>query len=136
MVYKSDIGTIPPQIAKTDEPDTLPLSSRLRTELSQLAYRQDLIFRNRKGDRWTRWSCYKMSLAKAFGQDCGWIRDTRRGFVTHKTEVEGFDPKHVQAVSGHRSNEGFERYRIGSLKNVLKVVNPPPTNGEQLKVLA
>jgi len=45
------IISIPPTIAKTCEPDTLPISDRLWREISQLAYRHGLIFRNRKGLR-------------------------------------------------------------------------------------
>jgi integrase len=124
------ILSIPPMIAKMDDFDTLPISPRLWSEISQLGYRHGLIFRNEDGQRWLQWSCHKASLEKAFGADCGWIRDCRRGMVTHKTEIEGCDPLHVRAVSGHRSNSVFERYRIGNIKNILKVINPP-TNGEQ-----
>lgn len=118
------IISISPSISKTCEPDTLPISDRLWREISQLGYRHGLIFRNRKGERWRQWSCHKMNLEKKFGADGGWIRDCRRGMITHKCEVEGFDPKHVQAVSGHRSQSVFNRYRIGSLANVVRVVNP------------
>ena len=127
---KVHIISVPPMIAKTSEPDTLPISNRLWAEISQLAYRHGLIFRNLNGERWRQWSCHQANLEKNFGKDGGWIRDCRRGMITHKCEVEGHDPKHVQAVSGHRSDSVFNRYRIGSLENVLNVVNPRPNHAQ------
>ena len=67
----------------------------------------------------------KGKLQKAFGNDGGVIRDTRRGFVTHKCEVEGRDPAHVRAISGHRTDKVFARYRIGMLRNIVSVVQQP-----------
>jgi len=113
---------VPPGIAKTDEPDIVPISDRLWNEVSQLGYRTGYIFRNAEGDRWKNWDRHKQKLEKKFGLDCGWIRDTRRGFVTHKCEVEGHDPAHVRAISGHRTDAVFNRYRIGKLRNIVGVV--------------
>jgi hypothetical protein len=115
---------VPPAIAKTDRPDIVPVSGRLWSEIIQLGYRVGYIFRNTEGNRWQNWDIHKRKLEKKFGPDCGWIRDTRRGFVTHKCEVEGYDPAHVRAISGHRTESMFNRYRIGSLRNIASVVNP------------
>jgi integrase len=113
---------VPPAIAKTDQPDVVPLSDRLWNELFQLGYRTGFIFRNAEGSRWQYWDRHKRKLKLKFGPDCGWIRDTRRGFVTHKCEVEGHDPAHVRAISGHRTDAVFNRYRIGNLRNIVGVV--------------
>jgi hypothetical protein len=118
---------VPPAIAKTDEPDTVPISERLWNEIKQLGYRTGFIFRNAEGARWQYWDRHKRKLQEKFGQDCGWIRDTRRGFVTHKCEVERHDPAHVKAISGHRTDSIFARYRIGQLRNIVGVVNGAPT---------
>jgi integrase len=115
---------VPPAIAKTDEPDIVPISDRLWNEIFQLGYRTGFIFRNEDGERWKFWSIHKAKLKEKFGIDAGWIRDTRRGFITHKCEVEGHDPAHVKAISGHRTDSIFQRYRIGQLRNIIGVVSP------------
>jgi len=124
---------VPPAIAKTDEPDIVPVSERLWAEMMQLGYRSGLVFRNQNGDRWQHWERHKAKLERRFGADCGWIRDTRRGFVTRKCEVEGYDPAHVRAISGHRTNSIFERYRIGNLRNIFRVVDNASPNQTQME---
>lgn len=114
---------VSPELAKTDEPDQVVISDRLWYEITQLGYRKGLIFRNSRGDRWQEWRRHKLKLEKVFGTDAGWIRDCRRGFVTHKTEVLGHDPMHVRMQSGHKTDSVFERYRIGNLRNQMGVVN-------------
>jgi len=127
---------VPPQIAKTKEYDVVPISDRLWNEISMLAYRHGFIFRNRLGERWRYWRRHKEILERKFGADGGWIRDTRRGMVTNKCEVEGHDPEQVRGVSGHRTQSIFSRYRIGNLKNRFNVVNQSNTefrtNGVQI----
>jgi hypothetical protein len=114
--------SVPPAITKTDEGDTVFLSDRLWKEVSQLGYRQGFIFRNAEGERWKHWNRHKAKLQEKFGIDAGWIRDTRRGFVTHKCEVEGHDPAHVKACSGHKTDSIFNRYRIGKIRNIGNVI--------------
>jgi hypothetical protein len=121
--------SVPPAITKTDEGDTVYFSDRLWQEIKQLGYRTGYIFRNTEGERWRNWRRYANRLKKKFGSDGGWIRDTRRGFVTHKCEVEGRDPVHVRACSGHKTDSIFNRYRIGKIKNVLDVIYAKHTNG-------
>jgi len=118
---------VPPQIAKTKEYDVVPISDRLWNEISGLAYRHGFIFRNRLGEPWRYWRRHKEALERKYGVDGGWIRDTRRGMVTNKCEVEGHDPEQVRGVSGHRTQSIFSRYRIGNLKNRFDVVNESNT---------
>jgi integrase len=128
---------VPPQIAKTKEYDVVPISDRLWNEISMLAYRHGFIFRNRLGERWKYWRRHKEMLERKFGADGGWIRDTRRGMVTNKCEVEGHDPEQVRGVSGHRTASIFSRYRIGNLKNRFNVVNSEfRTNSVQIEKTA
>ena len=119
------IFSVPPEIAKTAEYDNVVISDRLWDEMRQLAYRTGIVFRNAEGRRWKHWSKHKEKLEKAFGADAGWIRDCRRGYVTYRTEVVGDDPYHVRMQSGHRTSSIFDRYRIGQLRNQLKVVQSP-----------
>lgn len=132
MIHELDIDGrkiralfVPPAIAKTDKPDILPISERLWSEIKQLGYRTGYIFRNEDGARWRYWKRHKRKLEKKFGPEAGVIRDTRRGFVTRKCEVEGHDPAHVRKISGHRTMATFERYRIGDLRNIAGVVQQP-----------
>lgn len=117
---------IPPEIAKTAEYDVVLLSPRLLSEINRLGYRHGWIFRNANGDRWSNWEHHQAKLVKAFGDDAGVIRDCRRGFVTHKTEVEGHDPFRVRQATGHKTNAVFERYRIGKLRNLRALVGGDP----------
>ena len=48
--------------------------------------------------------------------------------MTHKTEVEGHDPAHIKALSGHKTDSIFKRYRIGKLRNLVNVVYPLSAN--------
>jgi integrase len=125
---------VPPEVAKTEEPDNVILSDRLWGELSQLGYRHGYIFRNRTGAQLRSWRRPKDALEKKFGSDAGWFRDCRRGMITHKCEVQGCDPVNVQKISGHRTQSVFNRYRIGNMENLLEIVNTP-TNGRQFEVL-
>ncbi len=115
--------SVPPVITKTDEFDTVIISERLWIEMNKQAWRTNFIFLNAEGQRWRHWSRHKEKLESVFGKDGGWIRDTRRGFVTHKTEVEGMDSTHVRMQSGHRTQSIFDRYRIGQLRNQAAVIN-------------
>ncbi len=116
--------SVPPELSKTNQYGVVIISDRLWGEISQLAYRHGYIFRNHIGNRWQHWGRHKNKLERKFGPDCGWIRDTRRGFVTHKTEVQGFDPVHVRAQSGHKTESIFNRYRIGTLRNQASIMDP------------
>lgn len=107
---------VPRSATKTDEYDHVVVSDRLWSAISSLAYRHGLVFRNEDGNRWKVWSRHYQKLREKFGDDCGWIRDCRRGFVTRMCETEGHDPLHVRMQSGHRTNAIFERYRIGSIR--------------------
>jgi hypothetical protein len=113
---------VSPELAKTDEPDQVVISDRLWHEIQSLGYRHGLIFRNANGDQWKHWDRHHRKLELVYGKDAGWIRDCRRGFVTHRTEVLGCDPRHVRMQSGHKTESVFNRYRIGQLKNQTKVV--------------
>jgi hypothetical protein len=117
--------SVPPAITKTDQGDTVFISDRLWSEIFQLGYRTGYIFRNSKGGCWLNWERHKCKLERKFGADCGWIRDTRRGFITRKCEVEGHDPAHVRAISGHRTESAFRRYRILDIRNIAAVVQQP-----------
>ncbi len=145
MVYEQVIDgikvhavSVPPAITKTDEGDTVFISDRLWSEISQLGYRTGYIFRNAEGGRWQYWDRHKRKLEMKFGLDCGWIRDTRRGFVTHKCEVEGHDPAIIKARAGHKTDSMFKRYRIINPRNILNTVNPSQfrTNGVQINKMA
>ncbi len=114
---------VPPEITKTDTGDMVPLSDRLWGEISQLAYRHGVIFRNREGAPWRNWERLKAALESEFGETAGWIRDCRRGSITHRCEVLGIDPRTVMEISGHRSMAVFNRYRISSFSNVVAAVN-------------
>lgn len=116
---------VPPELNKNDRFNNVVISDRLWREISQLGYRHGLIFRNQEGNRWKHWSRHKRKLEKKFGQDCGWIRDCRRGMITHKVETCGRDPMHVQMQSGHSTKSVFERYRIGDLRNQAAVMDEP-----------
>jgi hypothetical protein len=124
--------SVPPQIAKTDEYDNVVISDRLWREISGLGYRHGLVFRNEDGERWTNWKRHQQKLHAAFGEDGGWVRDCRRGFVTHATEVLHVDPRHVRMQSGHRTMEIFDRYRIGQLANQASIFDRKSTNLAQL----
>ena len=132
MIHELDIDgrrvhavSVPPAITKTDAGDTVYLSDRLWGEIKQLGYRKGYIFRNAEGGRWQSWARHKEKLEIKYGSDdCGWIRDTRRGFVTHQCEVLGRDPAHVKACSGHKTDSIFQRYRIGKIRNVMDVIYP------------
>jgi len=108
---------VPPGITKTDDAGRVVISARLWQEMTRQAWRTGLVFLNAEGQRWKHWSRHKRKLERVYGQDAGWIRDCRRGFITRKCEVEGRDPYHVRMQSGHRTDSIFRRYRIGQLSN-------------------
>lgn len=114
---------VPPEICKTDKPSTVIISDRLWFEMNQTAIRTGLIFRNEQGDRWQNWKRHREKLKEEFGESAGWIRDTRRGGITHMVEIRNIDPLHVRMQSGHKSNAVFERYRIGKLEGQLSAVD-------------
>ena len=115
---------VPSEITKTEEPQPVPISERLWREMSQLGYRTGLVFRNEDGNQWQHWKRHMEKLKALFGKhEAGWARDTRRGFVTRKTEVDGCDPAHVRQCTGHRTESVFRRYRIGQTANLFAVVN-------------
>jgi|GEM_PF-3947236 len=116
---------VPGAITKTDEPQPVPISDRLWAEISRLGYRQGYVFRNEDGERWRHWDRHIGKLKALYGDTAGWARDTRRGFVTRKCELEGCDPMHVRQCSGHRTESIFRRYRIGEMRNLIGVVKRP-----------
>lgn len=119
---------VPPEIAKTEDYDVVLISDRLWFEISSTVPHKGLVFKNSKGQRWRYWDRHKRKLKSVYGKDAGWIRDCRRGSITNKVEVEGHDPKHVMDQSGHKTTSIFERYRIGQLKNRLKIMKPKSGN--------
>jgi hypothetical protein len=116
------VFAVPPEIAKTNDYSLAVISDRLWSEMSKLAYRSGNIFRNTLGRPWADWKQHKEKLKAAFGSDAGWIRDCRRGGITHRAEVEGCDPAHIKMQSGHKTSSVFERYRIGNIRNQAAVV--------------
>ena len=125
---------IPPEITKTAEPAELPISERLWREMSQLGYRHGYVFRNEDGNRWKNWKRHMGKLKALYGDTAGWARDTRRGFITRKVEIEGFAPAHVKEVSGHKTYSTFDRYRIGQLSSKFGVIDGVfRTNGVQFQ---
>ncbi len=120
---------VPPKLAKTKQYATVIISDRLWREISGTLHRTGLIFKNSHGERWTDWAWQQKQLRKVFGDKAGVIRDTRRGSITHITEVEGADPKHVKLQSGHKTNSMFDRYRIGEVRNIHKMVNKKEYQG-------
>lgn len=138
MILPDDLGVmreinvflVPPALAKTDEYDTVIISDRLWKEISGTLKRKGLVFVNRNGNRWQYWNGQKERLADVFGEKGGWIRDNRRGAITHAVEVERHDPSHVQMQSGHKTDAMFKRYRIGKLQHVMGVVNKTEYKGD------
>lgn len=120
--------SVPPELAKTDTFDNVIISDRLWHEMHQLGYRKGLVARNSTGSRWKHWDRHKRKLETKYGQDAGWIRDTRRGFVTRKIVQEGFDEGIVMKQSGHRTRETIKRYRINQLKDQATLFVLPDTN--------
>lgn len=104
--------SVPPSLTKTKKFQNVIISDRLWSEMHQLAYRSGLIARNANGQQWRHWDRHKVKLNDKFGADAGWIRDTRRGFVTRKRSGEGYDEATVMMQSGHTTREIFRRYDI------------------------
>lgn len=124
------IFSVPPEINKTNKFQNVIISSRLWYEMSQLAYRKGLVARNEDGNRWQHWDRHKMKLDNKFGSDAGWIRDTRRGFVTRKRTGEGFDESIVMMQSGHTTREIFRRYDIKLIEEQAKMFEQIVENEE------
>ena len=123
---------VPEALNKKERCQTLPISPRLFDELMKIpiADRTGFIFKNRRGNIWKNYEWHFQQLKATFGWTAGVLRDTRRGFITHKCEVQGCDPAHVQDFAGHATDEAFKRYRIGALPN-LRLVVGESTNGVQ-----
>jgi integrase len=116
---------VPESLNKKERCQTLPLSPRLFGEMMTIPIqeRQGYIFKNRRGNIWRNYEWHFQQLKKAYGWTAGVLRDTRRGFITHKCEIQGRDPAHVQDFAGHATDEAFKRYRIGTLANLRLVVD-------------
>jgi hypothetical protein len=122
---------VPPSITKTDAFDTVIISPRLWATINQQAWRTGPVFRNPSGEKWwleNEWNRPQhfpaMRVALGPGAAGRWVRDCRRGFVTHKTEIEHCPPNHVMSSSGHHTMQIFNRYRIGQLQNKVAVMHP------------
>jgi integrase len=74
-------------------------------------------------------------LERKYGADGGWIRDTRRGFVTRKIVSEGFDERLVMMQSGHRTRETVKRYRIDQLRDQARVMVAGPELASMARVV-
>ena len=125
---------IPKVITKTDEDDFLPFSDRLASELMKIPtfLRTGYMFKNTIGtplicmiDGKLRNNCYyhMKKLRNKFGNDVGWARDTRRGFVTRKAEDEGFNFNEIMLVTGHKTFSTVKRYSIGKKTTKRRVVS-------------
>jgi integrase len=122
------IFRIPPEITKTDEPANVPISDKLADLLMTIGpgTPTENVFIDQKGNQWQgwRWNIIIREIRKKVGDDAVWVRDTRRGFITRKTEDEGFDSEWVRAITGQKNKALFEDvYRIKAMKNLRKVVN-------------
>jgi hypothetical protein len=124
---------VPPQIVKKDQFNVVIISDRLWNEISHETDRTGLVFTNKNGTQWKNWDKHKAKLEKIFGADCGWIRDCRRGFVTHKAEVEKKDPRHIKDQAGLKTNSIFDRYRIGKLQNQIDLFRSESSNTNDIQ---
>lgn len=111
---------VPKEITKTDQHSVVIISERLWNELEKLPYRDGLIFRNTINRRWVDWKFYAKALKEKFGDDSGWIRDCRRGGITHSKQVLGLSDDVVMKQSGHKDRSVFDRYNITDLDNRLR----------------
>jgi len=118
--------------------DEIPIPRRL---WQALLAQSDITWRERtgliyitddKGESWVggepghffyRWQDDFNKLKRIY-KDAGVFRDTRRGFITHMTEILGYPEAYVKLLSGHKTYSSFNRYRVNKLKNILAISNP------------
>ncbi len=123
---------IPRGTTKTDEFDYTPFSDRLWLELLKIPEkeREGYIFKSESGKPWVYTvggkilnNCYyhMKKLKKEFGEDAGWARDTRRGFVTEKFK-QGFGITDIMSITRHKTVSMVQRYKITELDIKRKVV--------------
>jgi integrase len=117
---------IPADINKKGLAQTIPISDRLFWSVINTTpghKRDGYLFKNRYGRPWLNFELWATRLKDAFGDDGGWIRDCRRGFVTHKTEEIGADESQVMELTGHVTSSTFRRYRIHKPENLRAIIN-------------
>jgi hypothetical protein len=114
---------VPSSIAKTDDYSKPYITQRLWREIKALGYRTGFVFRNEFGGPWENYDHHADKLKEAFGEDAGWIRDCRRGFVTRKKMIEGHDDYSIMKQTGHKTTSIFKRYLIVDDRDQYAVVN-------------
>lgn len=115
--------SVPPEIAKTETPDLVPIPERLWQAIFAQGWRTGYVFRNSANGQWKHWFQQIASLRRVY-PDCGVFRDGRRGFSSYQVNELGKSRSDVKAMTGHKSDSSFDRYCIGSLKNKLHVTHP------------
>jgi integrase len=109
---------------KTDEPRTIPLTSRLATALRALPRRlgSPFVFGHPET------GAPRKDIKKAFARACRsaglegiWFHDLRRSFVT-KARRAGIPESVVMRFSGHRTRAVFDRYNIVDQSDIEQAV--------------
>ena len=118
---------IPKEITKTEDDDKIPMSDTLYNDLLLKSMdRKGLLFKDPKGRQWCPglWQHYIPKIRDLVGDQQIVLRDTKRGFITRKTEKEHYDAEHVRALVGNKSRDIFnDTYRMKDVTNLRKVVD-------------
>jgi integrase len=122
---------IPSTNAKNKQEDRVYLPERLWNVIISQGWRTGYVFRNSlTGKNWysSTWT-YRINILKAQYPDIPQIsnivcRDTRRGFITRKKELEHKPLTIVQRLVGHSSSKSTERYCEAQLDEVIESVYP------------